>query len=154
MINTDAVSVGLQQSSQTDIPHSINIAHSADSVWTGENRMTIKEAIEQFKERLAITDYRKQIPEYYEAIEMAVDALEKADKYKWHDLRKNPDDLPEADGNSESKYVLVMIGTPEWNSWEQAYYHHGKRLWSTYDQNVFAWRYIEPFKEEEECVSD
>ena len=111
--------------------------------------MTNKEAIEQFKERLAITDYRQQIPEYYEAIEMAVEALEKADKYRWHDLRKNPDDLPEADGNSESDYVLVMIGTPEWNNWEQAYYHHGKRLWSTYEQNVFAWRYIEPFKEEE-----
>ena len=150
--------------------------------------MTNKEAIEQFKERLAITDYRKQIPEYYEAIEMAIaalercnvveqyrwerdialeqlkeigcgfgqnmddvkKALEKADKYRWHDLRKNPDDLPEADGNSESDYVLVMIGTPEWNSWEQAYYKHDKKLWSTYDQNVFAWRYIEPFEEEEE----
>ena len=111
--------------------------------------MTNKEAIEQFKKRLAITFYRKQIPEYYEAIEMAVDALEKADKYRWHDLRKNPDDLPEAIGGGyESEYVLVMIGTPEWNSWEQAYYHHGKRLWSTYEQNVFAWRYIEPFKEE------
>ena len=39
--------------------------------------MTNKEAIEQFKERLAITDYRKQIPEYYEAIEMAIAALER-----------------------------------------------------------------------------
>ena len=39
--------------------------------------MTNKEAIEQLKERLAITDYRQQIPEYYEAIEMAVEALEK-----------------------------------------------------------------------------
>ena len=115
----------------------------------GGNRMTNKEAIEMFKERLAITDYRQQIPEYYEAIEMAVEALKKADKYRWHDLRKNPDDLPEADGNSESDYVLVMIGTPEWNSWEQAYYSHDKRMWSTYEQNVFAWRYIEPFKEEE-----
>ena len=80
---------------------------------------------------------------------MAITDLEKADKYRWHDLRKNPNDLPEADGNSESEYVLVMIGTPEWNSWEQAYYHHDKKLWSTYEQNVFAWRYIEPFKEEE-----
>ena len=80
---------------------------------------------------------------------MAIKALEKADKYRWHDLRKNPDDLPEAIGGGyESEYVLVMIGTPEWNSWEQAYYHHGKRLWSTYEQNVFAWRYIEPFEEE------
>ena len=112
--------------------------------------MTNEEAIEQLKERLAITDYRKQIPEYYEAIEMAVEALEKADKYRWHDLRKNPDDLPEAIGGGyESDHVLVMIGTPEWNSWEQAYYHHGKRLWSTYEQDVFAWRYIEPFEEEE-----
>ena len=112
--------------------------------------MTIKEAIEQFKERLAITDYRKQIPEYYEAIEMAVEALEKADKYRWHDLRENPDDLPEAIGGGyESEYVLVMIGIPEWNHWEWAYYHHDKKLWSTYEQNVFAWRYIEPFKEEE-----
>ena len=81
---------------------------------------------------------------------MAIKALEKANKYRWHDLRMNPDDLPEAIGGGyESEYVLVMIGTPEWNSWEQAYYHHGKRLWSTYEQNVFAWRYIEPFKEEE-----
>ena len=112
--------------------------------------MTNKEAIEQLKERLAITDHRQQIPEYYEAIEMAVEALKKADKYRWHDLRKSPDELPEADGNSESDYVLVLIGTPEWNSWEQAYYHHDKKMWSTYDQNVFAWRYIEPFEEEEE----
>ena len=81
---------------------------------------------------------------------LAAEALEKADKYRWHDLRKNPDDLPEAIGGGyESDYVLVMIGIPEWNHWEWAYYHHDKKLWSTYEQNVFAWRYIEPFKEEE-----
>ena len=112
--------------------------------------MTNKEAIEQVKERLAITDYRKQIPEYYEAIEMAIKALERANKYRWHDLRKNPDDLPKADEYGCSEYVLVMIGTPEWNGWEQAYYHHDKRLWSTYEQDVFAWRYIEPFEGEED----
>lgn len=85
-----------------------------------------------------------------EAIKIAIEALEKADKYRWHDLRKNPDDLPEAICNGyESEYVLVMTGTPEWNSWEQAYYKHDKRMWSTYEQNVFAWRYIEPFEGEE-----
>ena len=88
--------------------------------------------------------------EFDDAIYTAIEALEKADKYRWHDLRKNPDDLPEDNGYGKSEYVLVMIGTPEWNDWEQAYYHHGKRLWSTYEQNVFAWRYIEPFEEEEE----
>ena len=92
----------------------------------------------------------RPIGDSLEAWDMAIKALEKADKYRWHDLRKNPDDLPEDNGYGESDYVLVMIGTPEWNSWEQAYYHHGKRLWSTYEQNVFAWRYIEPFEEEED----
>ena len=105
--------------------------------------MTIKEA-KTIMENL-IYLYRP-LGNSLKAWHMAIKALEKADKYRWHDLRKNPDDLPEADGNSESDYVLVMIGTPEWNSWEQAYYHHGKRLWSTYEQNVFAWRYIEPFE--------
>ena len=80
---------------------------------------------------------------------MAIKALEKANKYRWHDLRMNPDDLPEAIGGGyESEYVLVMIGIPEWNHWEWAYYHHDKKLWSTYEQNVFAWRYVEPFEEE------
>lgn len=129
--------------------------------------MTNKEAIEMFKDIMMAEIDR--LPFYYDAEvdddvysdtsrvneilqlnKIVSKALEKADKYKWHDLRKNPDDLPEADGNDESDYVLVMIGTPEWNSWEQAYYHHGKRLWTTYEQNVSAWRYIEPFEEEEE----
>ena len=133
--------------------------------------MTNKEAIEMFKaimmaeiERIPshydaevdddVYDNTSKVNEILKLNKIVSKALEKADKYRWHDLRKNPDDLPEADGNSESDYVLVMIGTPEWNSWEQAYYHHDKKLWTTYEQNVFAWRYVEPFKEEEECVSD
>ena len=131
--------------------------------------MTNEEAIEMFKSIIMAEIYR--LPHHYDAEvddvvyddisridellqlnKIVSKALEKSDKYRWHDLRKNSDDLPEADGNSESDYVLVMIGTPEWNSWEQAYYHHGKRLWSTYEQDVFAWRYIEPFKEEEDGI--
>ena len=80
---------------------------------------------------------------------LAIEALEKADKYRWHDLRENPDDLPEADEYGCSEYVLVMTGTPEWDNHEWAYYNHNTRMWSTpfCEQNVFAWRYIEPFKE-------
>ena len=82
---------------------------------------------------------------------LAIEALEKADKYRWHDLRENPDDLPEADEYGCSEYVLVMTGTPEWDNHEWAYYNHNTRMWSTpfYEQNVFAWRYVEPFKEED-----
>lgn len=83
-----------------------------------------------------------------EVREVCLKALEKADKYKWHDLRKNPDDLPEADEYGCSEYVLVMTGTPEWDNHEWAYYNHNTRVWSTpfCEQNVFAWRYIEPFE--------
>lgn len=44
--------------------------------------MTEKEAIEQFKERLAIEDYRQQIPKYYEAMELAVKSLEEIQQYR------------------------------------------------------------------------
>ena len=128
--------------------------------------MTNEEAIKMFKaiiiaeiDRLPyhydeevdyyVYDDTSKVDELLQLNKIVSKALKKADKYRWHDLRKNPDDLPEAIGGGyESEYVLVMIGTPEWNSWEEAYYHHGERLWSTYEQNVFAWRYIEPFKEE------
>ena len=111
-------------------------------VVNGGNRMTIKEAIEMFK--------TISIVEILKLNKIVIDALEKADKYRWHDLRKNPDDLPEDNGYGKSEYVLVMIGTPEWYSCEWAYYSYNAKMWSTYDQNVFAWRYIEPFKEEAE----
>ena len=126
--------------------------------------MTNEEAIKKFKaiimaeiDRLphhydaevddVVYDDISKVDEILQFNKIVSKALKKANKYRWHDLRKNPDDLPEADGNEESDYVLVMIGTPEWNSWEQAYYNHDKKLWSTYEQNVFAWRYIEPFEE-------
>ena len=131
--------------------------------------MTNEQAIEMFKaiimaeiDRLPyrydaevgedVYDNTSKVNELLQLNKIVSEALEKADKYRWHDLRKNPDGLPEAIGGGyESDYVLVMIGTPEWNRWEQAYYHHGKRLWSTYEQNVFAWRYIEPFEENKDA---
>lgn len=44
--------------------------------------MTEQEAIEQFKERLAIEDYKQQIPKYYEAMEIAVKSLEEIQRYR------------------------------------------------------------------------
>ena len=43
-----------------------------------------------------------------EALFMAIKALEKADKYRWHDLRKNPDDLPEAIGEADTKANMYL----------------------------------------------
>ena len=126
--------------------------------------MTNEEAIKMFKaiimaeiDRLPhhydaevgeyVYDDTSRVDELLQLNKTVIDALKKADKYRWHDLRKNPDDLPEADEYGRSEFVFVMTGTPEWYSCEWAYYHHDKKLWSTYERNVFAWRYIEPFKE-------
>lgn len=128
--------------------------------------MTDEEAIKMFKDIIMaeidhlphhcdeevgedVYDNTSKVNKLFELNKIVSKALEKADKYKWHDLRKNPDDLPEADEYGCSEYVLVMIGTPEWDNHEWAYYNHNTRMWSTpfYEQNVFAWRYIEPFEE-------
>src|SRR5574344_21308 len=97
-----------------------------------------------------VYDSTSRVNELLQLNKIISKALEKANKYRWHDLRKNPDDLPEADEYGCSEYVLVMTGTPEWDNHEWAYYNHNTKMWSTplCEQNVFAWRYIEPFKEE------
>ena len=117
-------------------------------IFTAIMKRMIDNSPYQFALEMGIGD----IDDILELHKIVIDALKKADKYKWHDLRKNPDDLPEAiGGGDESDYVLVMIGTPEWNHCEFVYYNHNSRVWSPlYEQNVFAWRYIEPFKEGEE----
>ena len=44
--------------------------------------MTEQEAIKEFEERLAIADYRDNIPKYYEAMELAVKDMEEIQKYR------------------------------------------------------------------------
>lgn len=61
--------------------------------------MKPEEAIKKFKERLAITDYLEGIPEYYEAMKLAVSALEKQ--------------IPE-----EPKHVHIKHGKHTWRKTE------------------------------------
>ena len=127
--------------------------------------MTNKEAIKMFKAIImaeigrlphhydvevddVVYDDISSVDELLQLNKIVIKALKKVDKYKWHDLRKNPDDLPEADEYGRSEFVFVMVGTPEWYGCEWAYYHHDKKEWSIYEQDVFAWRYIEPFEGE------
>ena len=46
--------------------------------------MTAEEAIKEFRERIELgkKEYLKDIPEYIEALEMAIEALEKVEEYK------------------------------------------------------------------------
>lgn len=67
------------------------------------------------------------------------------DKYRWHDLLANPEELP------DDRVVLVFDGV----DYGTAYYQrHGYIGWVTSDKDldyeeIIAWRYFEPFGGEE-----
>ena len=112
------------------------------------------------------------------ALALAIKALEVADKYKWHDLRKDPEDLPPI--NPKNTYENDVFLVIEDNKGEREIYKgHLKSIetkdeWDrsgkqnffglpTYQSNwdvwgwsyyrsfkVIAWRYIEPFEEDKE----
>lgn len=67
------------------------------------------------------------------------------EKYRWHDLRKNPDDLPEDD-----KDVLVTIkGGCENRTWHDSCGWRNataKKVRYYSDKSVLAWKEIEEFE--------
>lgn len=77
----------------------------------------------------------------------AIDALDNRDKYKWHDLRKNPDDLP-----SEDTWVYVVDDSDYQVPYSMALFHNSTNWFQvdSGDYDVLAWKYIEPFDEVEE----
>lgn len=70
----------------------------------------------------------------------------KQQKYRWHDLRKNPDDLPE-----DNKQVLVSIkdGCIH-RTWHDSHGWRNRNSKIRYysDKSVLAWREIEEFDKE------
>lgn len=125
--------------------------------------MTSQEA-KAILEANAVPAFPQQIDclDWLTAMDMASEALEKQEKYKWHDLRKNPDDLPEKQPKlTMSKPVIVWMGDSYWNHLMQDYYDYSNHEWalsSLYEihdwsliqsNEVIAWKYIEPFGSEE-----
>ena len=85
-----------------------------------------------------------------EAFEDAIAALEKADKYKGHNLRKNPLDLPKEKG-----FYLVKSGCEEVENTEVRFFNGTKFRFSLTESLDFlwrpiAWKCIEPFEEVDE----
>lgn len=64
------------------------------------------------------------------AYDVAIEALENAEKYKWHDLRQNPNDIP-----NTKRQVYVAC---EWGEYSTDFY--------PFADGVLAWREIEPFE--------
>ena len=91
-------------------------------------------------------------------LEEVREALEKAEKYHWHNLRENPDDLPKNLSGSylfENKWGQVFKGTfravGDIKLFETHIYSkdHGGDIWLQYKTcNVVQWKEIEPFEED------
>lgn len=106
-----------------------------------------------------------------ECITEWIEFKDKNHKYSWHDLRKNPKDLPEKSGENAREFEVVL--KRKYNDFK--YYSHARRLRLSDDKvywcdtnygylnhpkyvqgkggdetlDVIAWREIEPFESEE-----
>lgn len=82
------------------------------------------------------------------SIENVLDADKDFDKYQWHDLRKNPEDLPKHDNQ-----VLVKCDDLEIFPYFTAFYDGDMWVEGEFEDlrqfcfHVIAWREIEQFKE-------
>lgn len=83
-----------------------------------------------------------------QVLDVASYLFEEQNKYRWHDLRKNPDDLPE-----DNKQVLVSVkdGCIH-RTWHDSHGWRNRNSKIRYysDKSVLAWREIEEFESEEE----
>lgn len=76
------------------------------------------------------------------ALQTAREELERSEKYRWHDLRKDPNDLPEHDLD-DCVVAVNSNGFIRLNIRSEWYVKNYMK-----ERNVIAWRYIEPFEEE------
>lgn len=101
-----------------------------------------------------------------EALEIAIEAIEKqaindktsdkqtnkqsVSKYRWHDLRKNPNDLPKTSGFSFFPCLILMeySSIPKYAEYE-FFEGYGWGFYGIDLKSIIAWREIEPLEVEE-----
>lgn len=107
--------------------------------------MTYEEAFSIVNEDASFSEFKRMNMESDKAYDMVSEACEKADKYRWHDLRKDPNDLPPiaitvmAVVNNE--YCAVVRYSEDW-----CYSHASCLHLLEDDAKVIAWKYIEPYE--------
>lgn len=93
-----------------------------------------------------------------ESAELAIRILENYGKYRWHDLRKDPKDLPPASFagyvNVITNYSDMLVGFSHLDIKEVRV---GGKWYCAYPEvnpdgnlQIIAWKYIEPFEEDTE----
>ena len=81
-----------------------------------------------------------------EAMHYAVYLYENAEKYRWHDLRKNPEDLPKKQGVYDIVYKFGDGTGRTYESYNKAY-----GFCTPEEYPCIAWREVEPFEVSEDA---
>lgn len=75
---------------------------------------------------------------------------EQSDIIYWHDLRKNPDDLPELKGNYSETVILWTSGRKVLTAiYDGTDFWCDAEYWESVGEDVIAWYYAPVFLEDE-----
>lgn len=108
--------------------------------------MTDEELAEKYRKDFERTFLKVDLPD----IEDAYLAGLKAGKSKWHDLRKDPTDLPNKSNPISSNAVLDQNGDRCWYNFKDRQWENANcRTDGTYDCKVIAWCEIPTFTNKE-----
>ena len=134
----------------------------AELPWSVEDTIeNLKSVKDSMKERVILLNLHGRGEKDAEEVEFdfgrAIDALERQEKYRWHNLNKDPEDLPKNLSKSylfENKWGQVFKGTfrivGNIKLFETHIYSkvHGGDIWLQYETcNVIRWKEIEPMEE-------
>lgn len=134
----------------------------AELPWSVEDTIeNLKSVKDSMKERVILLNLHGRGEKDAEEVEFdfgrAIDALERQEKYRWHNLNKDPEDLPKNLSKSylfENKWGQVFKGTfrivGDIKLFETRIYSkvHGGDIWLQYKTcNVVRWKEIEPMEE-------
>lgn len=109
-------------------------------------RMTREEAIDTIKCNYPPSHYSMLC----EALDMAMDTLENAEKYRWHDLRKDPNDLPSKSTESVlTEHKVCGIRCYAVCQYTDNGFEDGVNPAELVSKTVVAWKEIEPHEVEE-----
>ena len=134
----------------------------AELPWSVEDTIeNLKSVKNPMKERVILLNLHGRGEKDAEEVEFdfgrAIDALERQEKYRWHNLNKDPEDLPKNLSKIylyENKLGQVFKGTfrivGDIKFFETHIYLkvHGGDIWLQYEtRNVVRWKEIEPMEE-------
>ena len=134
----------------------------AELPWSVEDKIeNLKSVKDSMKERVILLNLHGREEKDAEEVEFdfgrAIDALERQEKYRWHNLNKDPEDLPKNLSKIylfENKWGQVFKGAfrivGDIKLFETHIYSkvHGGDIWLQYKTcNVVRWKEIEPMEE-------